>query len=124
MNCCLCQQEELAFNFFTGKRQVVKPPEGTKKMICSRCVQILLAASEERLRKAYQMALEKDFLDKAEAIKFFFKGRRDEYVPEANHPRSCLARRRTMRRVSSSNIRDYRTQQSALRMDSRRAKSR
>ena len=30
MNCFLCNQPERAFNFFTGKKEIVKPPPGTR----------------------------------------------------------------------------------------------
>jgi len=109
MNCCLCREMERQFNFFSGKHQPPRIPEGTKKIVCSKCVQILLAATQEDLQKAHLLALEKGFQDKADAIKFFFKGR-DDYVPKARKPGTRVARKRTLRSVKSANIRKIRAQ--------------
>ena len=108
LTCCLCGEMERLFNFFTCRHQAAKPPEGTRKIICSSCVQKLLAATQEKLQKAYQLALDKKFQDKADAIEFFFK-EEQEYVPEARKPGTRVARKRTLRSVKSANKRKERS---------------
>ncbi|HUU26284.1 MAG TPA: hypothetical protein VM123_00595 [archaeon] len=98
MNCALCGEVEVAFNFFTRKRQPVKVPEDTRRIVCSRCVQILLVQPKEELERCYQLALQKGFPEKAAAIKSFFKGEEDR-VPKTKYSRSRLGRKRFMRKT-------------------------
>ena len=94
--------EEIAFNFFTKKRQPVKLPENVRKIVCSNCVQRLLLATPEEKRKAHQIAKSKDMPDKAEALSLFTS---EDFTnePEANDSRSDLARKRSVRKIKPSN---------------------
>ncbi len=61
MICSLCNTE----------RDVEKVEETAGAYICASCVQLLLNESQENLQKAYALAIEKGYQDKARAIQSF-----------------------------------------------------
>jgi hypothetical protein len=50
-----------------------KIDKSVKSYICSKCVQLLLSQSQEKLLRTYNFALEKGYPDKARAIKSFLE---------------------------------------------------
>ena len=46
-------------------------PDMNADFICSRCVQMLLAADQEELKRAYDKAIDKGYTNKASAIESF-----------------------------------------------------
>ena len=56
--------------FCNGKDKKYKPETGIE-FICSLCVQMLLGADREDLKKAHTMAIDKGYLNKASAIESF-----------------------------------------------------
>ena len=74
MNCFLCNQPERAFNFFTGKKEPVKPPPGAKRIVCSNCVQVLLTLSPEKRKQVRHMLKDNKVKDKSAAFKALLKG--------------------------------------------------
>jgi hypothetical protein len=71
MNCPICGQPETHFNMSTGRREPVKHSLDVKAVICSRCMQRLLAMGPDELKAAYQKAMEVGEPDKARAIEGF-----------------------------------------------------
>ncbi len=68
MACLLCNLPETQFNPDRAKRVAVKHPEHVTGLICSSCMQVLITSSPEKIRKAYQLALNEGMLDKARAL--------------------------------------------------------
>lgn len=88
MNCPLC-----------GAREITKHPQDVKSIICSTCVQVLSFQTQEALKKAYQLALEKGMPDKAKALETFLEKEQETYVPETRNLRSRLVGARLMRQA-------------------------
>ena len=61
MNCLFCGTE----------RDAKRVDSTAKSYICSNCVQTLVNLSQEQLRKAYDLATEKGYSNKAKAIESF-----------------------------------------------------
>ena len=79
MNCLFCGME----------RDSKKIDSGARAYICSNCVQTLVNLSQEQLRKAYELATEKGYENKAKAIESFM-----EVKPNApRNKRSNIAKR-------------------------------
>ena len=76
--------------FCAGIEKNYKP--GTD-FICSRCVQILLAADQEQLKKAYQKAMDKGYTNKAYAIETFLHERTLDHERETKKPKRGLGRK-------------------------------
>jgi hypothetical protein len=70
MICSLCNEE-------TDSDKVDK---SAKSYICSNCVQLLLNQPQDKLKKAYLLAMEKEAFNKANAIKSFLEVNTDEPV--------------------------------------------
>jgi hypothetical protein len=68
---------------------------GGERDVCSSCVQSLLALSQEELKRAHTLALERGFIEKARAISMAIE--EDEYVSEAGKTRSNMVRERPVR---------------------------
>jgi len=59
---------------FCGKEtDADKVEKSAKSYICSHCVQLLLNETQENLSKAYALAVEKGYHDKARAIQSFLE---------------------------------------------------
>ena len=60
MGCLFCNQEEKAYKAHDGV-----------DYICSKCVQIFIAADQAELKRAYDKAIEKGYQNKVRAIESF-----------------------------------------------------
>jgi len=58
--------------FCNGQERNYKPPPDTE-FICTFCVQLLLKANQEDLRRTHAKAIEKGYLNKARAIESFLE---------------------------------------------------
>lgn len=74
MICLLCTLPETQFDPNTGKHTDVKHPRDATGLICSNCMQILVTSSQEEIKRAYQLALDKRTPNKARALETFLKG--------------------------------------------------
>ena len=90
MGCLLCNAIEPNFN-----------PNADTDYICSKCVQILLAADQEDLKKAHAKAIEKGYSNKARAIESFLIPE-EINVRETKQARRSLVRKGHMRKVRPS----------------------
>lgn len=74
MNCPLCGRQETSFNFNTRRREPVNHPEGVTEIICLSCLQMILSSGQDKLKEAYQKALEAGEPGKAKALEQFIRG--------------------------------------------------
>ena len=74
-------------------------PEAVKDLICPLCVQILLAAGQEDLKRAYGKAIERGYARKTKAIESFLIEEEITYEPKAKKPKRSNVRKKPMRVV-------------------------
>ena len=92
MNCLFCSGQEKNYK-----------PEPKTDFICASCVQVLLNANQEDLRKANIKALDKGYINKAMAIQSFLEGegnneqRKPTTKKRGRHPN----RKRTYRTIGN-----------------------
>jgi hypothetical protein len=71
--------------------------------ICSNCIQKLLLIDREKLKKAYDLAVQKGFIDRAQVIQKLLESEEVEYVPKTSKGRRNLVRERFVRTIRPSN---------------------
>jgi len=71
MNCLLCGSPEIKFNLNRSQHETVKHSGDVKGLICSYCMQILIDSSKEKIKAAYQKALNAGLMDKAKVLEIF-----------------------------------------------------
>ena len=59
---------------FCGRPEKGYKPSKSADFICSMCVQLLLAADQNELKRAYEKAVRLGYMGKADAIKTFLVG--------------------------------------------------
>jgi len=91
MNCLFCCDPEPNYK-----------PETGIDFICSKCVQMLLAADQEDLKRAYSKAIERDKIREASAIESFLIEGEVFHDRETKTIRRNLVRERPMRKVRPS----------------------
>ena len=74
-------------------------PEPGKDLICPLCVQILRAADQKDLRRAYGKAIERGYARKAKAIEFFLIEGEIINEQETKKPKRGAIRKKPMRMV-------------------------
>ena len=77
--------------------------EACNDFICSRCVQLLLAADQQDLKRAHSKALEKEFTNKAKSIESFLI---PEGLNEQRKPVSKKCGRHSNRKRIDRTVRD------------------
>jgi hypothetical protein len=94
--CFFCNQNE-SYNY---------KPEKNIEFVCSQCVQILLRADQEDLKKAYAKAIKHEYFNKAKAITMFLE---EEIIENGKTKKSKrnMERKRPLRkaRLASHKIR-------------------
>jgi len=83
--CLFCGQPEKSCN-----------PSKCVDFICGKCVQLLLAADQDELKRAYGKAVSLNYGDKASAIKTFLMEDEDAETEESER---SMVRKRTMQAV-------------------------
>ena len=83
-----------------NKPMPVEHPSDVTGLICSNCIQVLLASSQEKIRAAYQLAIDKEMLDKARVLKTFIG--EEENVPETHHGKGNMDRARDLRQARAT----------------------
>lgn len=91
MDCVFCHQQE--------KHNCPHDKE-VSSFVCSRCVQKFLLMSQEQIKGAYNLAVEKGYLEKASWLKRFIDD--EEYYAETKEDGRDLVRKRPMRKARSA----------------------
>ena len=73
MNCILCSMPDQQYDLTIRKHIPVKHPKDVTGVICSNCMQILVASSQEKIKAAYQKAINASLFDKAKALETFLE---------------------------------------------------
>ena len=76
-------------------------PDPDVDFICGSCVQLLLRADQEDLKKAHAKAIEKGYLNKASAIETFLipEGHDEQRKPESKLDRRYFHRRGSLKAI-------------------------
>jgi len=91
-------------------------PETGKDFICPLCVQILLEADKEDLKRAYGMAIERGYARKAKAIESFLIEEEITYEPKAKKSERSNVRKKPMR-VAKPTRNQLRPQSATIELD-------
>jgi hypothetical protein len=96
---------------FCNGLEIKYKPETGIDFICSRCVQMLLAADQEELKRAYDKAIDKGYTNKASAIESFLipEDKIDGQRKPAKKRRRHIDRERIVRTVRDKEKRIGRT---------------
>ena len=118
MNCLLCGSPEIKFNLNRSQHETVKHPGDVTGLIFSNCMQILVNSSQEKIKAAYQKALDADLMDKVKALEIFIE---EEIIDngETKKPSRDMDRVRTLRKVKSTNHK-VRKEHTVRQLDKRR----
>lgn len=98
MTCLLCTLSEKQFDLNRGQRIPAKHPQDVTGIICSNCIQVLIATRQDKFKKAYQVASDKGIPDKAKVLESFIE---EEFIEngEAKKPKRNLIREGPLRMV-------------------------
>jgi hypothetical protein len=88
MLCLFCAGSDKNYNTETGT-----------DFICSRCVQILLSASQDDLKRAYIIVRDKGYTNKAKAIESFLDEEIFDHDRKTQQPKRNMVRKRPVRTV-------------------------
>lgn len=86
--------------------QIEPHSEDAREYVCSTCTQLFLAQAQEKLKAAYQLALDKGMVNKARGIQIFIG--EEENVPETNEIRKRLLGERPVRSLKPAGKRNIR----------------
>jgi len=84
---------------FCGGQEPNYKPGPNVDFICSRCVQLLLGADQNDLKRAYAKAVEKGYRNKAKAIESFLVDGGNDDDRKTKKSKSYLERKRPLRKV-------------------------
>ena len=85
---------------FCNRQEPNYKPGFDVNLICSYCVQLLLGAGQDDLKKAHTKAIEKGYLRKAKAIESFLD--EGEYYEKTTNSKRNMERARPLRKVRPS----------------------
>jgi len=100
MDCIICRFSSTQFDLNRKRHVATKHPDDAKGLICSKCIQVILASTQEQIKGAHQKALSLGLLDKGKALEGFIKGVK-ENVTETTEVRSDMVRKRPVRAARS-----------------------
>ena len=89
---------------FCNGLEIKYKPETGIDFICSRCVQMLLAADQEELKRAYDKAIDKGYTNKASAIESFLIP--EDKIDGQRKPATKKRRRHSNRKRIDRTVRD------------------
>lgn len=97
----LCSISETQFDLNRGNRIDAKHPQDVTGLVCSSCMQVLIASSQDKLGKAYQVALDEGMLDKARVLEAFLE---EEIIKDGETKKSnrVMDRARALRTTQST----------------------
>jgi len=87
--CLFCNHQESNYKLVSGV-----------DFVCSNCVQLLLGASQEDLKRAHTKAIDKGYMEKAKAIESFLD--EEEYYGKTENTKPNLERTRPLPAVRPS----------------------
>ena len=105
MNCLFCYDPEPNYK-----------PEAGKDLICSMCVQILLAADQKDLKRAYGKAMERGYDRKAKAIESFLIEGEVTNERKTKKLKRNMGRKRPVRKVRPTRD-QFRPQSATIELD-------
>ena len=82
MNCVFCAQPEYAWNFYQKKRWPVRVGEHAVSIVCSNCLQHLLAGKKDSIPKAIEKALALNQTAQVEVLKHLLSENMAELPPQ------------------------------------------
>ena len=112
LNCSLCGMPSTQFDLNKKQHVITKHPKEVTGIICSGCIQVILASSQEKIKSAYQKALDAELLDKAKALESFIE-EGEKSVRETKNLKRDMVRTRPLRTFRPSRD-QIRAQQAAL----------
>ena len=97
MTCLLCTLSEKQFDLNRGQQIAVKHPGDVTGIICSNCMQVLIATRQGKVKEAYDRALNNGLMDKAKVLKTLLEEEQD--VRETKKPSRDMDRVRALRKI-------------------------
>ena len=98
MTCLLCTLSEKQFDLNRDQRIAVKHPGDVTGLICSNCMQILIATKQGKVKEAYDRALNDGLIDKAKVLETLLE-EEEQDVRETKKPSRDMDRDRALRKV-------------------------
>ena len=98
MDCLLCALSEKQFDLNGGQRVAVKHPGDVTGVICSNCMQVLIATKQGKVKQAYDKALNDGLMDKAKVLEILLE-EEEQDVRETKKPKRNLIRKGPLRMV-------------------------
>ena len=98
MTCSLCTLSEKQFNLNRGQRVAVKHPGDVTGVICSNCMQVLIATKQGKVKETYDRALNDGLMDKAKVLEILLE-EEEQDVRETKKPKRNLIRKGPLRMV-------------------------
>ena len=112
MNCFLCSLTETQFDLNRGQHIAVKHPGGVTGLICSNCMQVLIGSSQDKIKVAYDKALNAGLMDKVKILETFLE-EEEQYDRKTKKPKRNLIREGPLRMVRPS-LNQIRPQQAVV----------
>jgi hypothetical protein len=101
LTCLLCTISEKQFDLNKNQRVAVKHPKDITGLICSNCMQILIATKQGKVKEAYDKALKDGLMDKAKVLETLLEEEEHD-VRETKKPSRDMDRARALRKVRSA----------------------
>ena len=98
MDCLLCTLSETQLDLNRGQRVAVKHPGDATGLICSNCMQVLIATKQGKVKEAYDKALNNGLMDKAKVLETLLKEEEQDVRETKKHSRD-MDRGRALRKV-------------------------
>jgi len=94
----LCSMPENQYDVTSEKHISVKHPKDVTEIICSHCMQILVNASQDKIKTAYQKAIHAGLMGKAKTLGIFLE-EEEPHDRKAETDRPNMVRSRTLRTI-------------------------
>jgi len=98
LTCLLCTLSEKQFDLNRDQRVAVKHPKDVTGLICSNCMQILIATKQGKVKEAYDKALNDGLMDKAKVLETLLEEEKHD-VRETKKPKRGMDRSRALRKI-------------------------
>jgi len=94
----LCGSPKIKFNLNRNQHGTVKHPQDVKEIICSNCMQVLIATRQGKVKEAYDKALNDGLIDKAKVLETLLEDEEQD-DGEINKSNRDMDRKRALRKV-------------------------
>jgi len=115
--CLLCYSQATQFDLIRGKHIESKHPEDVTGLVCSKCVQRLLSAPQDKIEQAYQLALDRGLTEKAKILENFLE--EGQIVGETRESKRDMVRKGALREIRTSHH-QIRPKRATRQLDKRR----